>query len=75
MSYRVYSFQASVDKAITPEGVKVGSTTVVAATEDLASERIYKDTTKEVRLGEIEYISKCQAKTRKWRDQKVKIKK
>jgi hypothetical protein len=54
MSYRVYSFQASVDKAITPEGVKVGSTRVVAATEDLASEGISKDTTKEVRLAEIE---------------------
>jgi hypothetical protein len=62
------------DKAITPEEARTGSIRTLASIEDEGDCQITKDTIEGTRLQAIEHINKYQAKTIKWRDQKVKLK-
>jgi hypothetical protein len=63
------------DEAITPEEAKAGSIRTAASAEDEADYHVGKDTIEGTRLQVVENINKYQAKTIKWRDRKVRLKK
>jgi hypothetical protein len=63
------------DESITPEEAKAGSIRTVASAEDEADYSVAKDTIEGTRLQVVENINKYQAKTIKWRDRKVRLKK
>jgi hypothetical protein len=62
------------DEAITPEEARAGSIRTLASAEDEEDCKITKDTIEGTKLQAIEHINKYQAKTVKWRDQKVILK-
>jgi hypothetical protein len=63
------------DEAITPEEARTCSIRTLASTEDETDCQVTKDTIKGKMLQAIEHINKYQAKTIKWRDKKVRLKK
>jgi hypothetical protein len=60
------------DEADTLEEAKLGSTRIIASTQDSNNEKVSKDVIEELRLEAVEHIRKYQAKTLRWRDRKVK---
>jgi hypothetical protein len=63
------------DEAITPEEARTGSIRTLASAEDESDCQVTKDTIEGTKLQAIEHINKYQAKTIKWRDRKVRLKK
>jgi hypothetical protein len=63
------------DEAITPEEARTGSIRTLVSAEDESDCQVTKDTIEGTKLQAIEHINKYQAKTIKWRDRKVRLKK
>jgi hypothetical protein len=62
------------DEVITLEEAKTGSIRTLATAENEEDYKITRDTIEGTRLQIIDHINKYQAKTVKWRDQKVRLK-